>query len=173
MLIGGKSPHFRFSANDILRLANCLDALALKGFSLMGTLSRRSSAVPGLSEAVADLFERHGGYLWDGRGENPYTSMLAAADLIVVSADSANMVSEALAAGRPVYVFFPAESRKNSKIARFLAILAAQRAIYTLSSEEIAAGLETAPREPIDSTPIIAESIWSQYQRFKWAQKAR
>lgn len=43
-------------------------------------------------------------YIWDGRGDNPYLAFLAAADFLVVTADSVNMVSEAATTGKPVYV---------------------------------------------------------------------
>ena len=40
-------------------------------------------------------------------GENPYIGFLAGADYLLVSADSINMVSEACATGKPVYVWQP------------------------------------------------------------------
>ncbi len=42
--------------------------------------------------------------VWDLEGENPYFGYLGLADHIVVTADSANMVSEAAATGKPVQV---------------------------------------------------------------------
>ena len=42
---------------------------------------------------------------WNGDGDNPYFGMLGLADFIVVTGDSVNMVSEAFATGKPVYVF--------------------------------------------------------------------
>ena len=43
-------------------------------------------------------------YFWDGRGDNPYFGMLAWADTILVTADSASMLSEAVSTGKPVYM---------------------------------------------------------------------
>ena len=43
-------------------------------------------------------------WIWDGIGENPYLGMLALAEYIVVTEDSASMVSEAASTGKPVYV---------------------------------------------------------------------
>jgi mitochondrial fission protein ELM1 len=43
-------------------------------------------------------------FLWDETGENPYFGILGLADYVVVTIDSINMVSEALATGKPVYV---------------------------------------------------------------------
>ena len=52
-------------------------------------------------------------FVWDGTGDNPYAAMLALADMILVTADSANMVGEATATGAPVYVFSPAVGRRS------------------------------------------------------------
>ncbi|MCE7886378.1 MAG: hypothetical protein DYH13_02605 [Alphaproteobacteria bacterium PRO2] len=43
-------------------------------------------------------------FLWDGSGENPYFGMLAWADFILVTEDSASMLSDAATTGKPVYV---------------------------------------------------------------------
>ena len=43
-------------------------------------------------------------WIWDGSGDNPYMGYLALADVLVVTADSVNMVSEAAATGKPVFV---------------------------------------------------------------------
>ena len=69
----------------------------------MATPSRRTP--PALTAAVRD--ELGDGFLWDGSGENPYAAMLALADAILVTGDSANMVGEATATGAPVHVFEP------------------------------------------------------------------
>ncbi|MBE7638042.1 hypothetical protein GUA87_14390 [Sneathiella sp. P13V-1] len=51
--------------------------------------------------------------LWDGTGANPYFAYLAAADAIIVTADSVNMICEAATAGKPVFVFeLPGGNRK-------------------------------------------------------------
>ena len=42
--------------------------------------------------------------IWDGEGENPYFAFLAAADFVVVTQDSVNMVAEAASTGKPVYI---------------------------------------------------------------------
>lgn len=43
-------------------------------------------------------------YIWNGEGANPYFGMLAWADTILVTADSASMLSEACTTGKPVYM---------------------------------------------------------------------
>ena len=41
----------------------------------------------------------------NGYGKNPYLGILAHADCFIVTGDSVNMVSEAIATGKPVHVF--------------------------------------------------------------------
>ena len=45
--------------------------------------------------------------VWEGEGDNPYTDILANAAALIVTADSHNMMSEALATGTGVYVWRP------------------------------------------------------------------
>ncbi|MBK8066737.1 MAG: mitochondrial fission ELM1 family protein [Rhodanobacteraceae bacterium] len=52
-----------------------------------------------------------------GDGDNPYRGALAWADRIVVTADSVNMQSEALATGKPVYTL--CEGMPTGKLGRF------------------------------------------------------
>ena len=60
-------------------------------------------------------------HIWNGPGdgENPYQGYLAAADRIVVTPDSVNMLSEACAAGKPVFTLLPAfRARQIDRSAR-------------------------------------------------------
>lgn len=150
VLAGGDSRHHRFTPQDIARLANGLDTLAAGGASLMGSPSRRTQ--PALAAALAAAFARHGGWWWDGKGENPYLPLLAHADAILVTADSTNMLGEATATGRPVLVFEP--SGGHPKIAALLAALMRTGAAHPFRGQ-----LDGAPYEPMDSTPVIADAI--------------
>ncbi len=116
----------------------------------MGSPSRRTQ--PALAAALAAAFARHGGWWWDGKGENPYLPLLAHADAILVTADSTNMLGEATATGRPVLVFEP--SGGHPKIAALLAALMRTGAAHPFRGQ-----LDGAPYEPMDSTPVIADAI--------------
>jgi mitochondrial fission protein ELM1 len=154
VLVGGNSRHHRFTPEDIAGFVARLDALAQSGVSLMGSRSRRTPEP--LAKAVADLFARHGGWWWDGAGENPYIDLLAHADAIVATADSVNMIGEATATGRPVLVFEPKGGHR--KIGKFLDALAAIKAVHHFEGR-----LEGAPYEPLDSTHEIASAIAAGY----------
>jgi mitochondrial fission protein ELM1 len=103
VLIGGKSKAFDLSPPRAEKLADDLArALDDNGASLLMTFSRRTP-----TEAKAILQRRlspYPGVIWDGSGENPYFAFLAAADFIVVTQDSVNMVAEAASTGKPVYI---------------------------------------------------------------------
>jgi hypothetical protein len=99
VLIGGKSKRQDISPETARRISRELSAL---DGSLMVTLSRRTSA---RARAVFARELRPFTRLYhDGDGANPYFAMLGAADVILVTADSANMAVEAAATGKPVLI---------------------------------------------------------------------
>ncbi|HYF56985.1 MAG TPA: mitochondrial fission ELM1 family protein [Salinarimonas sp.] len=160
VLAGGDSRHHRFTADDVARLVRDLEAMADSGAAPMITASRRTP--PALREALQELAARAGGFFWDGSGENPYVAMLALADAVVVTADSANMVGEAAATGAPVLVFAP--SGGHRKLDAFLAGLERHGAVRPLKGR-----LEAFAYEPLDSTPIIAAAVEEAFLRHRGA----
>lgn len=57
-------------------------------------------------------------YFYDFVGDNPYMGMLALADTIIVTNDSVNMMSEAHATGKPLYIL-PLPGHVGTKPVRF------------------------------------------------------
>ncbi len=153
VLVGGRSRDFDFSPADAERLLADLDALAVHA-RLMVTASRRTPER--LKEAVLGLARAKGGFGWDGTGANPYPAMLALADAFVVTADSANMISEAVSTGKPVMVFEPSLrfGRKGRRIRSFIAALEAKGAVRKFQGR-----LESYAYEPLVSVPVIASAI--------------
>jgi hypothetical protein len=88
------------------RLGEAASAAAREsGGSLLVTTSARTSA-----EAAAALFESLSGscyrHHWQaGAADNPYLAYLALADRFIVTGDSASMLAEACATGKPVAMF--------------------------------------------------------------------
>jgi mitochondrial fission protein ELM1 len=156
VLVGGDSRHHRFTADDIARFTGQLDALAKSGVALMGTPSRRTQAP--LKQAVAEVFARHGGWWWDGTGDNPYIALLANADTIVTTADSTNMIGEATATGVPILLFEPQGG--HGKLKAFTRALERQGAVHHFEGR-----LAGAPYEPVDSTQIIADAVRTGWLR--------
>lgn len=161
VLIGGDSPHFRFTFDDVKKLSAGLSDLAQSGAGLIGTLSRRSmTGSTGLADAMRRVFQSNDGWLWDGTGDNPYTAILAHADATVVTADSVNMIGEAVSTGLPVFIFQPSPrgTRVNHRIHSFLRGLDDYGAIRPFTGH-----LETYAYEPLNATPEIARAILERY----------
>ena len=96
----------------------------------------------------------------DGAGDNPYRSMLAIADAIVVTADSVNMVGEAVATGAPVHVF--AATGKSRRVADYLERLQRLGAVRPWNGSA-----ERWDYEAINATPSIARAITRAYAIFR------
>lgn len=103
VLIGGNSKTHKLPPPIAERLATQLRSLAGQGFGMMVTTSRRTGA-ENLKIFEASFHNQKNIYLWDGTGDNPYHGFLAWADYIIVTADSASMISEAATTGKPVYM---------------------------------------------------------------------
>lgn len=156
VLVGGDSRHHHFSDDNISEFMDHLAAVESSGASLMMTMSRRTPAR--LAARIGALAETGKHLLWDGTGENPLPAYLANADMVVVTADSTNMVGEAAATGRPVLVFEP--DGGHAKISKFLSKMSALGVTRPFAGQ-----LETYTYEPIDSTPVIAAAILAGYRR--------
>ncbi len=104
------------------------------------------------------------GFFWDGSGENPYAAMLALADALLVTGDSANMVGEATATGAPVHVFEPSGGGSR-KLGGFIEALVTRGAVRRWAGR-----IESFGYPPIDSSIEIAEEI---KRRFALRRQAR
>jgi mitochondrial fission protein ELM1 len=149
MALGGPGGAQRFTPADVAGLAEAVQAIRAQGFSIMATPSRRTP--PQLAEAVRVAVGD--GFFWDGSGDNPYPAMLALADALLVTGDSANMVGEAVATGAPVHVF-EASGGRAGKLAGFVDALVARGAARRWSGK-----LERFSYEPLDSSAEIAAEI--------------
>lgn len=158
VLIGGNSKDFTFTEADVARFGAALEALGRSGAGLMATTSRRTP--PALAEAARKAIEASGGWLWDGTGDNPYRDLLAHADALVVTAESVNMVGEALATGRPVHLF--RSTGGSRKIDQFLRGLEARGLVHPFSG-----AMRDDRYEPVDDTDAIARELARRYVRHR------
>ena len=147
VLIGGKSKRQDISPETARRISRELSAL--EG-SLMVTLSRRTSPE---ARAVFTRELRPFSRLWyDGEGPNPYFAMLGAADVILVSADSANMSVEAAAAGKPLLII-PVDGGPGK-------LASLHQAIYERGCARPFQGrLENWRAEPLRETDRVAAAV--------------
>ena len=104
LLLGGPSWPWRLDGEAVEGACRALVAQAeAEGGSVLAVASRRTPAA--LAARVRDLLAAAPvqAALLEGEGDrNPYPGLLALSDGITVTADSVSMVSDALAAGRPV-----------------------------------------------------------------------
>ena len=151
--LGGPSGAQHFTEADHARLGEAIRAIRAQGYSIMATPSRRTP--PALAAALRENIGD--GFFWEGSGENPYLGLLALADAVLVTGDSANMVGEATATGAPVHVFEPSGGR-SAKLARAIDALVARGA-----ARRWAGRLENFRYAPIDSSGEIAAEILRRF----------
>jgi len=126
VLVGGANGAYRLGREQILDLAQQLRKLADGSkASLLVTPSRRTG-----SDNIAllrDSLKDTAAFVWDGQGANPYFGILGLSQTLIVTADSVNMITEACASGKPVYIFdLPGGSTKAARFHR--AIIAGDHA---------------------------------------------
>lgn len=95
IILGGKHVGGDVTQADIEAL------LAGTPYTKLVSTSRRTNDILNIKADYAYNFNR------DGQDANPYLHLLAAADAVVVTADSARMMSEAASSGKSTYIYSP------------------------------------------------------------------
>ncbi|MDF1722412.1 MAG: mitochondrial fission ELM1 family protein [Minwuia sp.] len=149
--LGGDNSVFRMTETVIDRLGGQLRQIAAdNGAALLITPSRRTD--PALGERLRGLLSGLP-YLWhDGTGANPYLGWLGLADAVVVTGDSVNMVSEACATGKPVFVVDLEGG--NAKFTRFHTALRRDGLTRPFIGR-----LEHWTYPPLDDTAKVADAV--------------
>ena len=151
VLLGGANSVFRFDDAAAARIGYDLAEIARRyGAGLMVTPSRRTGARQ--SEIIRERIKDVPSVMWNGEGENPYFGYLGAADVILVTCDSVNMVGEAAATGKPVYVIGLAGG--SAKWERFLSAIYASGAARPFKGE-----IDSWTYVPLNATEEIAGAI--------------
>ena len=91
-------------------------------------------------------------WIWSTEAENPYRALLGFCDMLAVTGDSHNMVSEAVGTGKPVFAVRPVSL--NPKLAGFLDRLQQDGVIRPFEG-----ALTPYHYEPVDATDLIAAEI--------------
>jgi uncharacterized protein len=155
ILLGGPSRSQHFTPADFSRLCDAARAIVAQGYSVMATPSRRTPPV--LLAAVREGLGSASGFVWDGEGGNPYLAILALADALLVTSDSANMVGEATATGAPVHIFDPSGGETLKRAASIDALIRAG------AVRRFGGALERFNYAPIDSSAEIAREIAKRF----------
>jgi len=151
VLIGGKSKRQDISEDRAIAIAEALTQVRTQsGASLLITVSRRTG--PKARAVFQARLQNQAALYYDGTGPNPYFAMLAAADAILVTADSVNMAAEAAATGKPVMVL-PVDGPMG-KLALFHAALAERDCARVFNGR-----LENWRYEPLHETDRVAQNL--------------
>ncbi|WP_244574576.1 mitochondrial fission ELM1 family protein [Cohaesibacter sp. ES.047] len=150
LVLGGDTAKSAFGTRAAHRLADHLVRHLPANMSIMVTPSRRTPAH--LMKAVKQALLPRPHWIWDGSGTNPYATMLALADAIIVTADSHSMLSDVMATNAPIYIFEP--DGYPPKLKGTIDQLVTHPYVQRLEDT-----LETGSRAPIDSTELIADEI--------------
>lgn len=153
-LIGGKSKAYDFTAATSADIIAMITRLSADKYNVMVTASRRTGEenYAALHDALNNLPHVH---FWDGEGYNPYFAFLAHADHIIVTPDSASMLSEAASTGKAVYRL--ALQGGNAKFKRFHDHMEGIGAVQTLPLDESA--LNFTPRMVLNDAALVSEKI--------------
>jgi uncharacterized protein len=150
VLIGGANAVFQMPEEIVRRIAKDLATVAATGAGLMVTFSRRTG--PQAEAILREALKGANAAIWAGTGDNPYFAYLALADHILVTEDSASMVSDAATTGKPISILRLAGG--SPKFSRFLAAMA-KRGI----TRDFAGRLGHWTYAPIDETERAAEAV--------------
>ena len=116
VLMGGSNQTFRFTEAKGKQFLSLLrEVLNTSGGSLIITPSRRTD--PQILKIIKEGLPDADTKIWDGKRDNPYFGILALAEALITTGDSVNMISEAIATGKPVHIF--QLSGGNKKFDRF------------------------------------------------------
>lgn len=112
--IGGPSKTHTMDGPTVQSHLDAAKGLIDKGYSLLITTSRRTPDAA--RKAWRSLAAVHNKSVWlhtpDSPGDNPYFAFLGGADMILVTEDSTNMLTEACATGKAVFRL-PMEAKAN------------------------------------------------------------
>ncbi len=157
VLIGGKSQAYDMSVDSCKQIIEQLTKLKA---SLMVTCSRRTGEEN--HKLLKHSLQTGLNYFWDGKGDNPYLGLLAWADVILVTADSASMISESCTTGKPVYMI---EMEGGSKrISALHEHLIKQGSLKRFKGE-----IDPYSYEPLNDAQMVANEIKKRFEDFTQA----
>ena len=154
VLIGGTSKAYTMTKETTQSLVQSLSKIDA---SLMITCSRRTGRENKI--LIESALTTDNNYVWDGTGENPYLGFLAWADYILVTADSASMISESCTTGKPVYMIdLEGGAKRISQLHQNLVEYGALR--------KFEGQLETFSYKPLNDSQKVAEEIKKRLKDF-------
>lgn len=106
LLVGGTSSSCRLDEETAGRLGEEVRTFAEAAGGTVHALTSRRTGQCATETVKRGLGNSNYVYAWQSnRRDNPYLGYLATADVLVVTGDSKSMLAEALASGKPVYIY--------------------------------------------------------------------
>jgi mitochondrial fission protein ELM1 len=106
VMIGGPSRDYRWDAEVEEKILSTIAAVIQRGHFVLATVSRRTPQA--FAARLRSTFKPSKVWVWDGEPvgpvDNPYFGMLGMADRVLVTEESANMITEAAFTGVPVHL---------------------------------------------------------------------
>jgi len=161
ILIGGTSKTHKLDAASHKAHMEAAKSLRGAGQALLISLSRRT---PDNIVLKWKRFASDNDHVWlhDGEGPNPYFAFLGGAEIILVTEDSTNMLTEACATGKPVFRL-PMSGRAEKFQALYSAL--ESRCGAVLYSGQ----LEGEDYPPLTETARVSEIVWERFDTFRSA----
>ncbi len=159
ILIGGTSKTHKLDQAAHTTHMLAAQILVDAGQSLLITTSRRTPefAVLAWKQFVSD---HDNIWLHDGEGPNPYFAFLGGADIILVTEDSTNMLTEACVTGKPVYRLPMTPKSASSRAGKFQTLYDALE--IRCGVVPYAGQIEGADYEPLHETARVASLLLEQ-----------
>ncbi len=154
VLIGGPSKDYRWNKEAEELVLGSIAAAIQAGHFVLASTSRRTPRA--FVERLRYAFKPSKMWLWDGEAvgpvDNPYFGMLGIADRILVTEESANMITEAAFTGKPVHLMeLPGGGKKWRRFHKALAERGVIKPGSTLK--------ETWDYAPLRETDRVADEI--------------
>lgn len=149
VMIGGPTSGRTFPTEAFVK---ALTRLRREGGARLAIAPSRRTPAPLVAAVEAAFAGDPGVLVWDRESDNPYLGILALAERLVVTSDSVSMISEALAAGRPVEVF---GEPQNGRHAAFLKTLTDDGLIIPFTGNSKV----TRDPRPLDATDFAAQAV--------------
>ncbi len=167
VVLGGNSRHHKFTKKGSKRLVKSLQGLLGNQVSLLITTSRRTPKF-----VIKALRRQYGKkdhvWLWDNEktdGPNPYFAFLQAANAVLVTNDSTNMLTEAASTGKPILLF--SLKGKDAKFEKLYDALAGKGLARPFTGS-----LATWPVEGLDETGRAAKEVVRRLYK-RWQDDGR
>ncbi len=165
LLIGGSSKTHKLDRQSHASHMAAAQTLMAAGQSLLITTSRRT---PDFAVLDWKRFASDHANVWlhDSEGPNPYFAFLGGAELILVTEDSTNMLTEACVTGKPVYRL-PMTGAPGKFQTLYTALETRCGAVRYVEQTQ------GADVSPLDETARVAQVFWDRFDDVKTAGRNR